>query len=223
MTKAQYEQLEGIMRAHMDDSAHDAQHVYRVLRTALEIAQAHPEADLDILIAACLLHDIGRARQYRDPKVSHAEAGADMAHAHLLALGWEEARAGRVADAIRAHRFRGHNPPRTIEAKILYDADKLDAAGALGVARTLMYQGIVGQPLYAADGRGEPLDGREDSGSFMNEYVIKLSRLYGGFHTPEGEAMARPRAKAARDFYESLLSEARGAEPLGERLDGVLK
>jgi uncharacterized protein len=93
----------------------------------------------------------------------------------------------------------------------------------MGVARTLLYQGAVGEPLYRVDGRGEPMDGHEDEPSFMNEYVIKLSRLYDGFYTPEGEAMARPRAKAARDFYESLLSEARGGRPLKELLGGVLK
>ena len=208
MTKAEYGRLEAIMRAHMEDSAHDTQHVYRVLGAALEIASAHPEADRDVLIAACLLHDIGRSAQYKDKKVSHAEAGADMARAHLLKEGWKAARADRVAEAIRSHRFRGHNPPATLEAKILYDADKLD---------------VTGEPLYSVGANGEPLDGREDAPSFLNEYVIKLSRLYDGFYTPEGAEMARPRAKAARDFYESLLSEARGGRPLKERLDGVLK
>ena len=223
MTKAEYGRLEAIMRAHMEDSAHDTQHVYRVLGAALEIASAHPEADRDVLIAACLLHDIGRSAQYKDKKVSHAEAGADMARAHLLKEGWKAARADRVAEAIRSHRFRVHNPPATLEAKILYDADKLDVTGAMGVARSLLYEGVVGEPLYSVGANGEPLDGREDAPSFLNEYVIKLSRLYDGFYTPEGAEMARPRAKAARDFYESLLSEARGGRPLKERLDGVLK
>jgi uncharacterized protein len=223
MTKAEYTRLEGIMRTHMEDSAHDGQHVYRVLGTALQIAASYPEADLDVLIAACLLHDIGRAAQYRDRSVSHAEAGADMARAHLLEEGWDEARADQAAEAIRSHRFRGHNRPGSLEAKILYDADKLDVTGAMGVARSLMYQGIVGEPLYSVDGDGAPLDGHEDAPSFLNEYVIKLSRLYDGFYTPEGACLARPRAAAARDFYESLLREARGGGPLRERLDGVLK
>jgi len=223
MTRAQYEQLEQIMLSHMEDSAHDGQHVYRVLRTALEIAPSHPEVDLDVLVAACLLHDIGRAAQYRDPSVSHAEVGADMARACLTEIGWDEARAQRVSGAVRAHRFRGRNRPGTIEAKILYDADKLDVTGAMGVARSLLYQGIVGEPLYCVDDSGEPLDGHEDAPSFLNEYVIKLSRLYDGFYTPQGAEMARPRAKAARDFYESLLDEARGIAPLQKRLDEVLQ
>ncbi len=222
MTRAQYEQIEAIMLSYMEDSAHDGQHVYRVLRTALEIAKTHREADLDILVTACLLHDIGRAAQYRDPTVSHAEVGADMARRHLLAIGWEEARADRVADAVRAHRFRSRTKPESIEAQILFDADKLDVTGAMGVARTLLYQGVVGEPLYRVDGRGQILDGHEKEPSFANEYVIKLSRLYDNFYTPEATAMARPRAKAARDFYENLLSEARGGAPLDARLDEVL-
>lgn len=223
MTRNEYMRIEKIMLGHMKDSAHDGEHVYRVLRAALEIAKAYPEADLDALVAACLLHDIGRAAQLRDPSVSHAEAGADMAYAHLTEIGWSEARARLVADAVRAHRFRGPHRPQGIEAKILYDADKLDVAGAMGVARTLLYQGAAGEPLYRVDGRGEPMDGREDGPSFMNEYVFKLSRLYDGFHTPEGAQMARPRAAAAREFYENLLKEARGDAPLSGLLDEVLK
>lgn len=223
MTREEYERIEKIMRSHMEDSAHDGDHVTRVLRAALSIAKAHPEADLDVLVAACLLHDIGRSAQFKDPSVSHAEAGADMAHAHLVEIGWGEARARLVSDAVRAHRFRGPHKPETIEAMILYDADKLDVTGAMGAARTLLYQGAVGEPLYRVDGRGEPMDGHEDKPSFMNEYMFKLSRLYDGFYTPEAAEMARPRAAAARDFYESLLSEARGHAPLTGLLDEVLK
>jgi uncharacterized protein len=223
MTREEYGRIERIMRDHMEDSAHDGEHVHRVLRAALEIVKTHPEADLDVLVAACLLHDIGRKAQFQDPSVSHAEAGADMAYAHLIEIGWGEARAKLVQDAVRAHRFRGPHKPESLEAMILYDADKLDVTGAMGVARTLLYQGAVGEPLYRADGRGEPMDGHEDAPSFMNEYVIKLSRLYGGFYTPEGARMARPRAAAARDFYESLLNEARGGAPLSGLLDEVLQ
>lgn len=222
MTRQEYKAIEKIMLTCMQDSAHDRQHVYRVLRTALEIRTTHPEADLDILIAACLLHDIGRGEQYKNPSVNHAKAGAGMAYQRLMEMGWREARAKRVADAVRSHRFRGRTKPETIEAQILYDADKLDAAGAMGVARTLLYQGVVGEPLYNVGEDGAPLDGHEEAPSFLNEYVVKLSRIYDGFYTPEAAEMARPRAAAARDFYRSLLIEARGEMPLRERLAEVL-
>ncbi len=211
------------MRGYMQDSAHDAEHIYRVLRSALAIAEGHPEADMDILLAACLLHDIGRGAQFRDPSVSHADAGADMAFRHLIELGWVRARAERVSAAIRAHRYRGGARPETVEARILYDADKLDVAGAMGVARTLVYQGKVDAPLYRVGEDGEPLDGREGEPSFMHEYVFKLSKLYDVFYTAEAAEMARSRARAAREFYESLLSEAKGERPLKNRLNGVLK
>jgi uncharacterized protein len=92
----------------------------------------------------------------------------------------------------------------------------------MGVARTLLYQGVVGEPIYSVDERGEPLDGHEDAPSFLNEYVIKLSRLYDGFYTPEAAQMAKPRAEAAQAFYQSLLNEARGGVPLSERLQEAL-
>lgn len=222
MNRKTFETIEKIMLSHMKDSAHDRRHVYRVLRTALQIAASHPEADMDILIASCLLHDIGRDAQYKDPSVNHAKAGADVARAHLIELGWDKNKAEAVADAVRTHRFRGKKRPESIEAKILYDADKLDVAGAMGVARTLLYQGVVGEPIYNVDADGEALDGHEDAPSFLNEYVIKLSRLYDGFYMPEAAEMAAPRARAARDFYESLLAEARGGSPLSSLLNEVL-
>lgn len=222
MTRETYQAIEEVMLSHMRDSAHDSQHIYRVLRAALEIAKGHPEADRDILIAACLLHDIGRGEQLKDPSVSHAQAGADMAEACLLEMGWSPARARRVADAVRTHRYRGGARPQTIEGKILYDADKLDVAGAIGVARTLLYQGEIKEPLYRVDARGEPMDGGEDRPSFANEYVHKLAGIYDGFYTREGEAAARPRAEAARSFYESLLREAKGGAALSDLLAEVL-
>ena len=75
---------------------------------------------------------------------------------------------------------------------------------------------------HAADESGAPLSGSEDAPSFASEYRFKLSMIYDGFHTREGAEMARPRARAAREFYESLLDEARGGVSLADRLRGVL-
>ena len=77
MTQKTFGLLEGCMLACMGDSAHDAEHVRRVLYLALEIAESEPSADRDVLIAACLLHDIGREDQFRDPSLCHAQVGAE--------------------------------------------------------------------------------------------------------------------------------------------------
>ena len=92
MTRQLYETIEAYMRAQMADSAHDCQHVYRVLYNALEIAKTQPDTDLDILITACLLHDIGRPAQIADGTLCHAAVGSEKAlqHIHLSVAGKAE-------------------------------------------------------------------------------------------------------------------------------------
>ncbi|NLG25107.1 MAG: HD domain-containing protein [Clostridiales bacterium] len=212
MNQGEYNRIEGYMISAMRDSAHDVEHVRRVLRGALAIAAAHPDADPDVLTAACLLHDVGRQAQFDDPKIDHAAEGARMARAFLLGEGWDEGRADRVADCVRTHRYRGDDQPATIEAKILFDADKLDAAGALGIARTLLYSGAVGRPLAEpGDLAGDAPSGRSTH-SFVAEYRYKLAHVYDRFYTDEGRSLARSRRRTAEDFFAGLLDELGGVE-----------
>ena len=150
MKEQEYRKIEEFMQDCMKegDAAHDREHVCRVLQAALKIAETEPEADRDILTAACLLHDVGRKEQMEDPSLDHAVVGAEKAKRFLLEEGFDPAFAGRVSACIATHRYRSDNPPESIEAKILFDADKLDVTGAMGAARTLLYQGALGEPLY---------------------------------------------------------------------------
>ena len=215
MTKETYCLLEHHMRTCMQDSAHDTEHVYRVLSNALEIAGDNPAVDYDILIAACLLHDIGRADQFADPTVCHAEAGARKAERFLLEQGFSAAFTAAVCHCIAAHRFRKHSPPQTLEAKILFDADKLDVTGAIGVARTLEYQGALALPLYGLLEDGTVSDGAGDrQETFFQEYHRKLEGIYNLFLTDRGTELARSRQKAAAAFYASLLEEIRASRNL---------
>ena len=192
----------------MGDSAHDAAHVYRVLFNALEIAQSEGPVDGDVLIGACLLHDIGRGEQRATPSLCHAQVGAEKAYRFLRENRFDEAYARAVGHCIAAHRFRGNTPPQSLEAKILFDADKLDSTGAIGMARTLLYKGAVGDPLYRVDEEGRVSDGTGDlQPSFFQEYKTKLEKRYTGFYTERGAAMARSRRQAAAAFYENLLGE----------------
>ncbi|MDE5860509.1 MAG: HD domain-containing protein, partial [Oscillospiraceae bacterium] len=191
MRKSEYELIESYMLECMNDSAHDKEHIYRVLYGALDIAEYESGVDYDILTAACLLHDIGRAEQFADPKLCHAEVGSEKAHRFLLKLGWSMERANHVKDCIKTHRFRSDCPPESIEAKILFDSDKLDVAGAIGVARTLFYKGQVGEPLYRLNSGGTVSDGSADKEpSFFREYKFKLENLYGKFFTDHGRELA---------------------------------
>ena len=197
----------------MKDSAHDSEHIFRVLYTALKIAEEIKEVNYDILITACLLHDIGRSEQYADPKVCHAQAGGIKAKAYLLAHNWDEKQAEHVNQCISSHRFRGDNVPESIEAKILFDADKLDASGCLGIARTLLYQGQVGEPLYSTNS-DEICEGlnRDDPESFYKEYHFKLKNLYTKFYTSPAKRMARKRKKDAEHFFTGLYSQIRDTQ-----------
>lgn len=208
MTPEAYRLLEAHMLSCMGDSAHDKDHVYRVLYSALDIARGEEDVDYDVLIAACLLHDIARAEQFADPRVCHARAGAEKARAFLLDRGFGEDFARRVSDCIRTHRFRSDDPPAGTEARILFDADKLDVTGAVGIARTLLYQGHEGTPLYLLDPGGRVSGGAGDGAeTFFREYKFKLEGIYGKFLTRRGAALARERQKAAAAFYEDLLRE----------------
>lgn len=227
MNREAYRMIENHMLSCMDsrDYAHGAEHVRRVLYIALDIAAHEENVDSDVLVCACLLHDIGRSAQAADPTVCHAAAGAEMAREYLLENGFSTEFADRVAACIRAHRFRKGVPCDTIEAKILFDADKLDVVGAIGIARTLYYGAQFAEPLYSRSESGEILDGREKTGehSFLHEYNFKLRKVYEGFHTAYAAQIAASRRQIAEDFYSAILTESRDAEKHGKsHLDNLL-
>ena len=210
MTRTRYPEIEAYALTCMTDSAHDMEHVYRVLNYALNIAAHEEGIDVEMLAAACLLHDIGRPEQSADKRINHAVCGGEKAFVWLTAHGYTESFAASVRDCIRTHRYRSSDPPRSPEAKILFDADKLEACGATGIARTLLYKAQVNDPLYLISHDGEISDGTNDtSSSFFKEYKFKLENVYDKFYTRRGKELASKRHAAARDFYEALLAEVR--------------
>lgn len=219
MDRKTFTMLENYMLSCMKDSAHDAEHVYRVLNHALVIAGEEPSVDYDVLITACLLHDIARPEQIADPGLCHAAVGSEKAYRFLIDNGFEESFAAHVRDCIRTHRFRKNDQPETLEGKILFDADKLDVVGAIGVARTLVYKGTVSDPLYTRKPDGSISDGAEDeASSFFREYKFKLEKLYDRFYTAKGAMLAQERRKAACDFYENLYREVSAFDLAGKYL-----
>ncbi len=224
MNKETYCLLENYMLDCMDDSAHDKEHIYRVLYYALEIAKDESSVDYDVLIAACLLHDIGRKEQFENPAVNHAAAGADKAYRFLLAQGFESGYAEKVKQCIQTHSYRTDNPAQSLEAKILFDADKLDAAGAMGIARTLIYKGIVSEPLYSVLPNGVVSTGENDAApSFFQEYKYKLETIYSKFYTAKAKALAEERRRIAAEFYSCLYQEVNSSYRNGKsELDRVV-
>ena len=210
MNRQTFSLLEGYMLSCMKDSAHDREHVYRVLNNAVEIAGSEPSVDWDVLIAAALLHDISRPEQIADSRIDHASHGAEKAYSFLTAQGFPQDFCSHVRACIRTHRFRKTEPPSTLEARILFDADKLDVCGAIGIARTLEYNGETGRPIYTRDETGAISDGTGDAAdSFFREYKFKLEGICEHFLTEKGRQLAIKRHGAALAYYEALLSEIR--------------
>jgi len=196
------------------DSAHGFDHVLRVLRLAERIATAEG-ADLSVVRAAALLHDVGRAEELRTGE-SHALISARRAREILAAEPAEWV--ARVAQAIAEHRFRGNERPSSLEGQALFDADKLDAIGAVGVARAYAVAGAHQQRLWAPvspercarapqDGRGDLTDAQHTP---VHEYLFKLVRLREQLYTPEGRRIAEQRHSFMVAFFEELGAEVQG-------------
>lgn len=205
MEKALYEKIESYMCSCTGDSAHDQQHIYRVLHHALVIAKTETNVDYDVLITACLLHDIGRPEQFADPALCHAVVGSEKAAAFLQTAGLPKDFIEQVCHCIITHRFSNRQTPESVEARILFDADKLDVVGALGIARTLQYQGKHDFPLYELQENGKIE--LEQGKSFFREYHRKLTKLYDGFLTEEGHRLAQKQQVAAQTFYDALYQQ----------------
>jgi uncharacterized protein len=193
------------------DAVHDFDHVLRVLRLAERIAQAEG-ADLPVVRAAALLHDVGR-EEAQATGADHAIAATSRAQQILKGLPTVQVEA--VAHAIAAHRFRTDPQPSTLEAKVLFDADKLDAIGAIGVARAFAYGGAHGQRLWApADSvdldQWKAQGDDPDSHTPVHEFVVKLSRIKDRLYTPSGRRIAVARHKTMVAFFERLSAEVRG-------------
>lgn len=215
------------------DSAHDFDHILRVLHMAEKIAQAEG-ADIDVVRVAALLHDIGldqgraghetsaanRAREIlKNPaKISGAldnsSNNPSQGFAQQPSPGYSDQFIEAVAHAIEAHRFRSGPAPDTLEAKVLFDADKLDSIGAIGVARAFAFGGWRGQKLWAdvPIDYADPMDGRESDPhqhTAVHEYVVKLAKIKDRMQTETGKHIARERHDFMVKFYAQLEHEVK--------------
>ncbi len=152
--------------------------------------------------------------QISNPRLTHHHASAEFAAQVLQAEGWLEERIAAVQHCIRAHRFRDRQePPATLEAQVLFDADKLDAIGAIGVARAISFAAQAGQPVYAQPSRlfietGQLEDG--ESHSAYHEYIYKLQKIKERLYTPAARRIAEERHRLMVEFFEQLAVEWKG-------------
>ncbi len=200
----------GIEEAHQyytnSDAAHGFDHVLRVLALAERIGQAEGAA-MDIVRTATLLHDVARAEEARTGDC-HARAGAERARQILASHPADKVEA--VAQAIASHRFRDEVIPQTLEAKVLYDADKLDAIGAIGIARAYALAGKRGQRLWAETPAGSLAESQSTDHTPVHEFTFKLSRLKEALFTATARQIAEGRHRYLVEFFARLEEEVQG-------------
>ena len=196
------------------DAVHNFDHILRVYNMAVRLAKVEG-ADMEIVHAAALLHDAeGSAPGEADARAAHHHASARFATEVLSAKGWARERIDAVVHCILAHRFR--NPaeqPQTLEAQIIFDADKLDAIGAIGAARVIAYAALAGTPFYETPSEQFLATGKEiegESHSAYHEHLYKLRKLRDRMHTPSARTIADERLAYLDDFFERLIAEWQG-------------
>jgi uncharacterized protein len=199
-------------RAHFSQArgSHDWDHTLRVHRLCRRIGAAEG-ADLLVTEAAAYLHDIGRNHQDRTGgQLCHAEQGAAIAREILAACPLADPRRENIIHCIAAHRFRRGEAPRTLEASVLFDADKLDAIGAVGVARAFLFAGELGARLHSpeVDVTRAPAYSIDDTG--YREYVVKLARIRDRILTATGRRLADERHRFMVGFFDRFLEEYAG-------------
>ena len=190
--------------------SHDWEHTQRVYRLCRDLGPREG-ADMVVLSVAALLHDIGRCHQDASRgAVCHAEQGARMAAGLAADLPLTEGQKANVVHCVRAHRFRKEPHPDTIEARVLFDADKLDAIGAVGIARAYQFAGEVGARLHNPnhDVSNTRAYTREDTG--YREYQVKLRHIQGRMLTDAGRRVAEGRHHFMTRFFERFLKEIEG-------------
>lgn len=186
---------------------HDFDHTCRVVKHALKLCDQIPEADRMIVHVAALLHDVARPQEFQSQgKIDHAVAGAEIAHSFLLQHTSKDF-ADRVAEAICQHRYRSGNQPQSIEAKILYDADKLDSLGAVGIARAFMFAAKAGAKLHNSAQEAIESPPYSSGDTAYREYLVKLSKLPDKMLTPPGKQAANKLKLFMKNFFDQLNKE----------------
>ncbi|NTW14010.1 MAG: HD domain-containing protein [Candidatus Moranbacteria bacterium] len=196
---------------------HDWTHIERVRALVKRIGREE-KADLFVLEIAALLHDVSRGEEMRKGGgFCHAEHGAEESEKILTCLGCESDLIDRVTHCIRTHRKRGKNVPESLEAKILFDADKLDALGAVGIGRSFLFAGMAGsKTLYTGNEKELVKNGKDYSytkeDSVFLEYEQHLKNLKDRMLTKTGKAIAKERSDFMKDFFTQFWKEVGGKD-----------
>jgi uncharacterized protein len=189
------------------DGAHDASHLARVWRTAQALLEAHPEANPLVVMAACYLHDLVNLPKNHPERARASRRSAQLARHQLGWIGFPPELLDGVAHAIEAHSYSAAIPAETIEAKVVQDADRIDALGAVGLARVFYIGGQLGRPLaHSTDplALDRPLD---DATYTLDHFAVKLAALPAMMQTDAGRRLAERRVALLMDFRTRFAQE----------------
>jgi len=190
--------------------SHSWEHTLRVFQLCERIG-VKAGADMAVVLTAAYLHDIGRCYQdASNGRICHAEKGAELAAPLIEPLDLSKHQKENILHCIRSHRFRGRTPPRTIEARVLFDADKLDAIGAVGIARAFQFAGEVGARLHNSRSNIEDTRAYSEEDTGYREFRVKLSKIHERILTAEGKRLAADRHAYMCAFFDRFLAEHAG-------------
>ncbi|MEM1116446.1 MAG: HD domain-containing protein [Bacteroidota bacterium] len=191
------------------DAAHDLAHVRRVVAWARRLGAAE-HADLRVVLPAAWLHDIVTVSKSHPDRARASQIAAEAASGWLREHGFPETLVPEVAHAIEAHSFSAGIEPRTVEARVVQDADRLDALGAIGIARCYATAAALGSQITHPD---DPVPGEapgrdlDDRRYATDHFYVKLLRLPATMRTEAGRAEAERRADTMRAFLDALARE----------------
>lgn len=203
-------QLLAALGAEGDDGSHDRSHLLRVWRNATSIADQVPGCDRAVLTAAVILHDCVAVEKNSPQRSRASRLAATHARTILSALGWNAAAIEQAAHAIEAHSFSAGIAPETVEAQILQDADRLDAIGAIGIARCFYVAGRMGSSLYDPEDPSASNRVLDDRTFALDHFGAKLFKVAENFQTKAGQALAKARTQTMLGFVQALLDEISG-------------
>lgn len=188
------------------DGSHDFSHLLRVWKNATVISD-NEGGDTEVLLAAVLLHDCVDVEKNSPDRPRASRLSARKARGILDDIGWDPDRREKVAHAIEAHSFSAGIEPTTLEARILQDADRLDAIGMIGAARCFYVAGRLNNHLYDAGDPSAEERPLNDSRFALDHFMTKLFKLCDGFKTATGRRLAAERHARLQRFYDDLLEE----------------
>lgn len=196
-----------------EGGCHGPDHTDRVHVTAIYIGRAMG-ARLDILSGAAILHDIGRREEYASRgRLCHAARGAELARVILQDLNFKTDDLERICHCIATHRFRDTLAPVSLEAKILFDADKLDSIGAVGIGRAFLFAGQLGARLHNQESDINTTSAYSTDDTAYREFRVKLCKIRDRMQTRIGRRLADDRHRFMQDFFDRLENEINGGVP----------